>query len=72
MPILTVPLVPILKVWGMARRIVPVVVVLIVQAMLSLLSSSTTVKKVLGSAQIALPSHVLHPYTVIGFMMQWS
>jgi hypothetical protein len=56
----------------MARRIVPVVVVLVVQAMLSLLSSSTTVKKVHGSTQIALPSHVLHPYTVIGFMMQWS
>jgi hypothetical protein len=55
----------------MARRIVPVVVVLVVQAMLSLLSSSTTVKKVCGSAQIALPSHVLHPYTVIRFMMQW-
>jgi hypothetical protein len=30
MPILTVPLVPVLKVWGMARRIVPVVVVLVV------------------------------------------
>jgi hypothetical protein len=55
----------------MARRIVPVVVVLVIQAMLSLLSSSTTVKKVRDSAQIALPSHVLHPYTVIGFMMQW-
>jgi hypothetical protein len=50
MPILTVPLVPILKVWGMARRIIPMVVVLVVQAMLSLLSSSTTVKKVRGSA----------------------
>jgi hypothetical protein len=66
-----VPLVLVLKVWGMARRIVPVVVVLVVQAMLSLLSSSKTVKKVCGSAQITLPSHVLHPYTVIGFMMQW-
>jgi hypothetical protein len=71
MPILTVSLVPILKVWGMARRNVPVVVVLVVQAMLSLLSSSTTMKKVRGSAQITLPSHVLHPYTVIRFMIQW-
>jgi hypothetical protein len=71
MPILTVPLIPVLKVWGMVRRIIPVVVVLVVQAMLSLLSSSMTVKKVCGSTQIALPSHVLNPYTVIGFMMQW-
>jgi hypothetical protein len=55
----------------MARRIVPVVVMLVVQAMLSLLSSSKTVKKVHSSTQIAPPSHVLHPYTVIGFMMQW-
>jgi hypothetical protein len=55
----------------MARRIVLVTVVLVVQAMLSPLSSSLTVKKVRGSAPIALPSHVLHTYTVIGFMMQW-
>jgi hypothetical protein len=65
------PLIPVLKFWGMVRRIVLVAVVLVVQAMLSLLSSSPTVKKVHGSALIALPSHVLHPYTVIGFMMQW-
>jgi hypothetical protein len=55
----------------MARRIVLVAVVLVVQAMLSPLSSSPTVKKVYGSTPIALPSHVLHPYTMIGFMMQW-
>jgi hypothetical protein len=65
------PLIPVLKFWGMVRRIVLVAVVLVVQAMLSLLSSSPTVKKVRGSTPIALPSHVLHPYTVIGFMMQW-
>jgi hypothetical protein len=63
------PLVLVLKVWGMARRIVLVVVMLVVLAMLSLLSSSKTVKKVRGSAQIALPYHVLHSYTVTGFMM---
>jgi hypothetical protein len=55
----------------MVRRIVLVAVVLIVQAMLSPLSSSPIVKKVRGSASIALPSHILHPYTMIGFMMQW-
>jgi hypothetical protein len=64
-------LVLVLKVWGMARRIVLVVVVLVVPAMLSLLSCSKTVTKVYGFAQIALPYHVLHSYTVIGFMMQW-
>jgi hypothetical protein len=62
-------LIPILKVWGMARRIVLMAVVLVVQAMLSPLSSSPTVKKVHGFTPIALPSHVLHPYTMIGFMM---
>jgi hypothetical protein len=55
----------------MARRIVLVAVMLVVQALLSRLSSSPTVKKVRGSAPIALPSHVLRPYTMIGFMMQW-
>jgi hypothetical protein len=55
----------------MARRIVLVAVVLVVQALLSLLSSSPTVKKVRGSTLNALPSHVLRPYTMIGFMMQW-
>jgi hypothetical protein len=55
----------------MARRIVLVAVVLVVQALLSRLSSSPIVKKVRGFAPIALPSHVLCPYTVIGFMMQW-
>jgi hypothetical protein len=64
-------LIPVLKVWGMARRIVLVAVVLVVQSMLSPLSSSPTVKKVRGSTPIALPSHVLHHYTMIGFMMQW-
>jgi hypothetical protein len=71
MLILTVLLVLILKVWGMGRRIILVVVVLFIPAMLSLLSSSKTVTKVRGSTQIALLYHVLHSYTVIGFMMQW-
>jgi hypothetical protein len=62
-------LVLILKVWGMARRIVLMVVVLVVPAMLSLLSSSKTVKKVRDFVQITLPYHVLHSYTAIGFMM---
>jgi hypothetical protein len=65
------PLVLVLKVWGMVRRIILVAVVLVVQALLNLLSSSPTVKKVRGSALITLPSLVLRPYTVIRFMMQW-